>query len=80
MSGHKNFKILREKIGADPERRKRVEEIGYAYDAVLLLTNLREHRGEDVTKRLDEVYGVEASGLDPTVAELQGRCLAQDEW
>lgn len=44
---------------------------------------LREHRGEGITERLDEVYGVEegeASGLNAVVAELQGRSLPEDEW
>ena len=44
---------------------------------------LREHRGEGITERLDEVYGAEegeASGLDPAVARLQERSLTQDEW
>ena len=44
---------------------------------------LREHRGEGITERLDEVYGVEegeAGGLDPAVARLQERSLTQDEW
>ena len=45
MSGHKNFKVLRDKVVADPERRKRVEELGWAYDAVLRLADLRESRG-----------------------------------
>ena len=41
---------------------------------------LREHRGEGITERLDEVYGAEESGLDPVVARLQGRSLPEDEW
>jgi metal-responsive CopG/Arc/MetJ family transcriptional regulator len=41
---------------------------------------LQEHRGEGITERLDEVYGAEESGLDPVVAELQGRSLPEDEW
>ena len=44
---------------------------------------LREHRGEGIAERLDEVYGAEegeASGLDPVVARLQGRSLPEDEW
>lgn len=45
MSGHKNFKVLREQMDADPERRKRVEELRRAYDAVLRLAELRESRG-----------------------------------
>ncbi len=41
---------------------------------------LREHRGEGITERLDEVYGAEESVLDPVVAKLQGRSLPDDEW
>ena len=41
---------------------------------------LREHRGEGITERLDEVYGAEESDLDPVVARLQGRSLPEDEW
>ncbi|MDP9410074.1 MAG: hypothetical protein M3P70_06140 [Actinomycetota bacterium] len=40
---------------------------------------LREHRGEGITERLDEVYGAEESGLDPIVAALQERSLPKDE-
>ena len=39
---------------------------------------LREHRGEGITERLDEVYGVEegeVGGLDPTAARPQERSL-----
>ena len=45
MSGHKSYRGLREKVRADPERRKKVEEIGKAYDALLALGELRESRG-----------------------------------
>jgi predicted transcriptional regulator len=42
---------------------------------------LREHRGDGITERLDEVYGAEEEGgLDPVVARLQGRSLPEDEW
>ncbi len=41
---------------------------------------LREHRGEGITERLDEVYGgEEEGGLDPVVQKLQGRSLSKDE-
>lgn len=51
--------------------------------ATALRDYLREHRGEGITERLDEVYGAEegeAGGLDAFVAELQGRSLPEDEW
>ncbi len=41
---------------------------------------LREHRGEGITERLDEVYAAEEGGLDPVVTVLQGRSLSEDEW
>lgn len=41
---------------------------------------LREHRGEGITERLDEVYGAEDSSLDPVMAALQERSLSEDEW
>lgn len=41
---------------------------------------LREHRGDGITERLDEVYGAQESGLDPVVARIQGRSLPEDEW
>lgn len=41
---------------------------------------LREHRGEGITERLDEVYGAEESALNPVVAKLQERSLPDDEW
>ncbi len=42
---------------------------------------LREHEGEGITERLDEVYGAEERGsLDPVVARLQGQSLPEDGW
>lgn len=42
---------------------------------------LREHRGEEITERLDEVYGgEEEGGLDPLVARSQEGSLPADEW
>ena len=42
---------------------------------------LREHGGEGVTERLDEVYGgEERGGLDPVVAELQARTMREGGW
>ena len=42
---------------------------------------LREHKGEGITERLDEVYGAEEeSSLDPVVARLQERSLPADGW
>ena len=45
MSGRKSYRELREKVRATPERRKRVEQMGRAYDALLALGELREACG-----------------------------------
>ncbi len=45
MSGRKSFKVLRDRVVADPARRERVERLGRAYDAVLGLADLRESCG-----------------------------------
>ena len=68
MSGRRNFRELRERVVADPERRGRVEEIGRAYDAMLGLADLREARG--VTQA--ELAG--ALGVSqPNVSKLEGK-------
>ena len=68
MSGRRNFRELRERVVADPERRKRVEELGRAYDAVLALADLREARG--VTQA--ELAG--ALGVSqPNISKLEGK-------
>ena len=41
---------------------------------------VRGHRGEEVTKRLDEVYQKESSRLDPASRTLQFASLQKDEW
>lgn len=42
---------------------------------------LREHRGEGISERLDEVYSAEEEGgLDPALARLQESSLSEDEW
>lgn len=68
MSGRKSFKILRDKMDADPERRERVEEIGRAYGAVLALADPRESLG--VTQaELAGTLGVS----QPNVSELESK-------
>jgi hypothetical protein len=44
MSGHKQFKILRDQVVADPERRARVEQHKLAMRDALALAELREGR------------------------------------
>ena len=41
MSGHKNFKILSDKLRADPERRAIVEQHEHAMHVALHLATLR---------------------------------------
>lgn len=68
MSGRRSFRELRKGVVADPERRRRVEEIGRAYDALLTLADLRESRG--VTQaELAETLGVS----QPNVSKLEGK-------
>ena len=68
MSGRRNYKELRERIRSNPARRKRIEEIGDAYDALLRLADLRETRG--VTQaQLALTMGVS----QPNVSKLEGK-------
>ncbi len=48
--------------------------------ATALRHYLQEHRNEDVTERLDEIYGTEDGALDPAIARLQARSLPKDTW
>jgi mRNA interferase MazF len=48
--------------------------------AVALHYYLQEHRSKDITERLDEVYGTGSEELHPSIARLQERSLAKDEW
>ena len=48
--------------------------------AIALRNYLQEHRGEVITERLDEIYGVEPGGLDPDIARLQAQSLPDDDW
>ena len=41
---------------------------------------LARHRDEDVTGKLNEVYGEEPSGLDPELRRAQGRSVGSGEW
>ena len=68
MSGRKNYRELRERVRSDPERRKRIEEAGRAYDALLRLADLRESRGVTQT-RLAGRMGVS----QPNVSKIEGK-------
>ena len=41
---------------------------------------IREHRGEEVTKKLNEIYQKETSTLEPFLHSLQLDSLPKDEW
>jgi hypothetical protein len=68
VSGRKNFRTLRDQVVADPERRKRVEEFGRLYDAVLGLGNLREAR--NVTQMQ---VAVSLGVSQPNVSKIEGK-------
>ncbi len=48
--------------------------------ATALAEFLAKHRGRDLTRRLDAVYGNESSALDRGTARLQARSLRGDSW
>lgn len=68
MSGHKSFKILRDQIDADPERRERVKRLRRAYDVVLGLADLRESRGLTQARLADEMQVSQ-----PNVSKVEGK-------
>ena len=41
---------------------------------------VRNHRGEDVTRRLNEVYAKEDSSLDPVLERLQAISIPKEVW
>jgi len=41
---------------------------------------IQRHRRENVTRKLNEVYGGESSSLDPVLSQLQGLSIPQEEW
>ena len=45
-----------------------------------LRSYLQEHRGEVITERLDDIYGVEPGGLDPDIVRLQAQSLPKVDW
>lgn len=48
--------------------------------ATALAEFVAKHRGGDVTRRLDAVYGREASALDPATRRLQARAIGTEPW
>ena len=47
---------------------------------IALRSYLQEHRGEVITERLDDIYGVEPGGLDPDIVRLQAQSLPKVDW
>lgn len=41
---------------------------------------LAKHRDEDVTARLNEVFGDQSSGIDPNLRSAQARSVGSAEW
>ena len=41
---------------------------------------IRRHRGDDVTRKLNEIYVKEDSSLDPVLEEVQTLSLPREEW
>jgi metal-responsive CopG/Arc/MetJ family transcriptional regulator len=48
--------------------------------ATALRQYLQEHRSEAITERLNAIYDVEPSTLDPAFTDAQARSLPRDEW
>ena len=41
---------------------------------------LAKHRGDNLSEKLNDVYGSEASTLDTGLAKLQAKSLFKEEW
>jgi len=41
---------------------------------------LLRHRNDNVTKKLDELYAIEDSGMDPALESLQKRSIVRENW
>ncbi len=41
---------------------------------------IQQHREDDVTEKLNAVYGQEDSSLDPVFAQLQSLSLPKEQW
>ena len=59
------------------------EELGVSRShlyALALAEFVEHHRRDEVTERLDAVYGDAESTLDPHLADLQHRSIPSEEW
>lgn len=41
---------------------------------------VQQHTRDDITRKLDEVYGKADSSLDPVLAQMQLRSLPREQW
>ncbi len=41
---------------------------------------IETHVSEQITEKLDEVYSVEASSLDPVILQMQLNTLGKEDW
>lgn len=48
--------------------------------ATAVAEHLAKHRDQEVTTRLNQVYGDQSSGLAPELRQAQGRSLTADGW
>lgn len=48
--------------------------------ATAVAEHLAKHRDQDVTSRLNQIYGEQPSGMAPELRQAQGRTLAADGW
>ncbi len=48
--------------------------------ATAVAEHLAKHRDQDITSRLNRVYGEQPSGVAPELRQAQGRSVASDEW
>jgi metal-responsive CopG/Arc/MetJ family transcriptional regulator len=48
--------------------------------SVALRAYLERHDDDEVTRRLDEVYGRESSGPDPVLTKLAALALPRESW
>lgn len=48
--------------------------------AVAVESFVQRHDDETITAKLNEVYAVESSALDPVLQSIQSRSIAVDEW
>ena len=59
-------------------KRNRLSRSALYTEAVKLFMNQR--RPEDITGRLNEIYGQESSELDPVLQAMQTRSIARETW